>query len=36
MEWVVTVVGIVLVTAVVRDMFHTLSISSVMAVSRRK
>ena len=35
MEWVVTVVGFLLVTVVVRDMFPTLSIPSVIAVSRR-
>jgi hypothetical protein len=30
MEWVVTVVGILLVTVVVRDMFRTLSIPSAI------
>ena len=34
MEWVVTVVGFLLVTVVLRDMFPTLSIPSAMAVSR--
>ena len=36
MEWVLTVVGILLVTVVVRDVFHTLFIPSAMAVSRHK